>query len=212
MKLALAISFAAAAVARAADPVNVLLCIEAYCPGCQQFTVDDLIPTYEALGSDVMNVTVVPFGNAHITDEDARTMTCQHGEDECSGNSYEQCAISLYPDPTDHLSYIGCFDKISGVMAVDKAFETCATQQGLDWDGISACHDDADQSWELQVAAAAATPADHTYVPWVVVNGEQYDLDVETDFLGFICDAYTGDKPAACSGKVAKKTLRCENK
>ena len=152
MKLALAISFAAAAVARAADPVNVLLCIEAYCPGCQQFTVDDLIPTYEALGSDVMNVTVVPFGNAHITDEDARTMTCQHGEDECSGNSYEQCAISLYPDPTDHLSYIGCFDKISGVMAVDKAFETCATQQGLDWDGISACHDDADQSWELQVS------------------------------------------------------------
>ncbi|GMH91453.1 hypothetical protein TrVE_jg11538 [Triparma verrucosa] len=185
-----------APIARAADPVNVLVCIEAYCGACQEFMLYDLIPTYEDLGSDVMNVTVVPFGNAHITDEDARTMTCQHGEDECSGNSYQQCAISLYSDPTDHLPYIGCFDEISGAMTVDEAFETCATQQGLDWDGISACHDDADQSWALQVAAAASTP-DHTSVPWVVVNGEQYDQ--ETDFFEFICDAYTGDKPAVCS-------------
>ncbi|GMH85285.1 hypothetical protein TL16_g10181 [Triparma laevis f. inornata] len=96
-------------------------------------------------------------------------------------------------------------------MAVDKAFETCATQQGLDWDGISACHDDPDKSWELQQAAAAATPSDHTYVPWVVIDGEQYDLDTETDFFGYICDAYTGDKPAACSGKFAKKIAKCEN-
>ena len=131
-------------------------------------------------------------------------MTCQHGEDECSGNSYEQCAIDVYPDPKDYLPFITCFDQKSGQGALDDMMEGCATTASLDWSKIKSCHDDADHAWSLQVAAAAATPEDHTYVPWVVINGKQYDLEVETDFLGYVCNEYQGDKPAACTQKSVK--------
>ena len=39
---------------------------------------------------DIMNVTLVPFGNARYVGD---KLQCQHGPDECAANSYEQCAI-----------------------------------------------------------------------------------------------------------------------
>tara|TARA_B110000305_G_scaffold211533_1_gene245999 strand:- start:581 stop:892 length:312 start_codon:yes stop_codon:yes gene_type:complete len=67
MKFTLAVTFLAAA-AQAADQVEVLLCVEAYCPGCQQFTMEDLAPTYMLDGmSDIMNLTFVPFGKFSIS-------------------------------------------------------------------------------------------------------------------------------------------------
>ena len=74
----------------------------------------------------------------------------------------------------------------------------CASDNGLDWDKIASCHDDEDMSWDLQVAAAAATPEDHTYVPWVVLDGDALDLNTCDDFLQAVCDAYKGDTPDAC--------------
>ena len=50
----------------------------------------------------IMNLTIVPYGNAHL---DGDTVTCQHGDDECSGNSWEQCAIAHYPDSVDHFPF-----------------------------------------------------------------------------------------------------------
>ena len=63
----------------------------------------------------MVNLTLVPFGNAHIGT--FGKLSCQHGEEECEGNRYahpqsrqsyeliagalswEQCAIHLYPGP-----------------------------------------------------------------------------------------------------------------
>ena len=57
-----------------------------------------------------MNVTLVPFGNAQYK---KGKLTCQHGEDECIANSWEQCAISLYPKFEDHWPYYQCVEKAS---------------------------------------------------------------------------------------------------
>ena len=44
-----------------------------------------------------MAIEAVPYGNAAINYTN-QSVTCQHGPQECSANSYEQCGIYLYPD------------------------------------------------------------------------------------------------------------------
>uniref|UniRef100_A0A6T0AVI1 Uncharacterized protein n=1 Tax=Emiliania huxleyi TaxID=2903 RepID=A0A6T0AVI1_EMIHU len=54
-----------------------------------------------------MNVTLVPFGNAKYN---GGVLTCQHGPNECTANSYEQCAIDEYPAFKVHFPYFTCLE------------------------------------------------------------------------------------------------------
>ena len=48
------------------------------------------------------------------------------------------------------------------------------------------------------MAAAALTPSDHSYVPWVVVEGKP--LKNSEALVKHVCKKYTGaSKPAACT-------------
>ena len=51
----------------------------------------------------------------------------------------------------------------------------CASEAGLDWDVIKACATGSEGN-DLMHSIAEATP-DHTYVPWVVINGETVPAD-----------------------------------
>jgi len=156
-----------------------------------------------------MNLTFVPYGNAKI-DLNAKTVSCQHGDVECSGNSYEQCAIEAYPDAADYLPFVGCLASAgSAKMHLDQTFEDCANGASLDFGKIKACHDDVGKAWELQVKYSELTPADHQWTPWVVVDGTLYE---DGEFIDVVCEAYTGTKPEACEGKANGKDLRSMNK
>ena len=161
--------------------------------------------TLDAVG-DIMNVTLVPFGNARYV---GTKLECQHGEDECKANSWEQCAISLYPEFSKHWPFYLCIEqseKSCGEGAgpcVLKHTKSCAESAGLDYSSLKACVDSPTESAALQEAAYKATPADHSYVPWVVVNGK---LSADSDeLLKEVCKAYKGTKPSAC-----KKALEDE--
>mmetsp|Transcript_24259 Transcript_24259/g.48256 ORF Transcript_24259/g.48256 Transcript_24259/m.48256 type:complete len:84 (-) Transcript_24259:38-289(-) len=78
-------------------------------------------------------------------------------------------------------------------------FTKCATSTGLDPDVLQTCAE-GDEGLQLQLAAGATTAAldpPHTYVPWVLVNGELSPSDGE-NLLQEVCDAYQGTKPAGC--------------
>jgi len=105
---------------------------------------------------------------------------------------------------------LACFaDTNSGSGDPAAVVETCAGTASLDFGKIKACHDDADLSWTLQQAAAAATPDDHTYTPWVVINGETFESSFRNTFIKAVCNAYTGDKPAACSSRLEGEDVKC---
>lgn len=54
-----------------------------------------------------------------------------------------------------------------------------------------------------RVAAAALTPSDHSYVPWVVVEGKP--LKNSEALVKHVCKKYTGaNKPAACAKAEAE--------
>ena len=47
-------------------------------PYCENFLSKTLWPAFQDLGTTVMDLTVIPFGNAHV-DEESKTVKCQHG-------------------------------------------------------------------------------------------------------------------------------------
>ncbi|GMI58164.1 hypothetical protein TeGR_g12617 [Tetraparma gracilis] len=149
-----------------------------------------------------LNIVYVPYGNAQI-DMDNKVVTCQHGDTECDLNTYEQCAIDVYPAAADYLPFIACLEgKRSLSRQPAQALADCSAEAGLDFAPVQECHDDEDRAWDLNVKNAGLTPADHQYTPWVELDGELYDDSV--DFQTALCTAYTakGGSSDACKAAI----------
>jgi len=142
--------------------------------------------------SAIVNLTLVPFGNAKLS---GNKVTCQHGEQECQGNSWEQCAISEYPDAADYFPFYLCMEKAADKML--NQVQKCASSAKLDYSKLSACYNNKAQALALQKKAAADTPSDHQYVPWVLINGKKSKSDGDK-ILKEVCKAYKGKKPKSC--------------
>jgi len=173
-----------------AKNVRVEVFLEALCIDSKHFVLEQLVPTYEALGSlsGTIQYDVVAFGNAKISfsnDDQLEpgTVTCQHGDAECDANSYEQCVVSTYEYPSRYLPYVRCLFEELDMGYRDEPFDAsvfaeCGRRSGLDISSIRNCHDNAAEAWELQVKASARTPASHTFIPWVLLNGDRFDTTV----------------------------------
>ena len=148
---------------------------------------------------DIMNVTLVPFGNARYVGD---KLQCQHGPDECAANSYEQCAIDAYPSFKVHFPFYLCMEKYGEKML--SHVKDCADEAGLDVSLIESCVNDPDKSAALQKKFFGLTPSDHKYTPWVVVDGTLSPSNGQK-LLEEVCAAYTGEKPPGCSGKTEQK-------
>jgi interferon gamma-inducible protein 30 len=197
--------------------IKVQLYDEALCIGCQNFVTTQLVPTFNVLGSAVIDLEVVPFGNAKITNATSREMECQHGPAECDANSFEQCAADIYPYASRYLPFVDCLYRALPMGHREALFDRsifakCAQEAALQWDSISDCHDDPERSWKLQMQAYKQTPSDHQYVPWVVIDGKTMDMNEEFDLHGYVCQAYvsSGGHHPACADKAKNEFLRVE--
>ena len=142
-----------------------------------------------------MDLTIVPYGNAQMSGD---TVSCQHGPDECQGNAIEQCAFSLYDVYTAFPFYL-CMEQAGENMLNE--VQDCATSASLSYDKLADCFNNATTVTANQKAAAAATPADHTYTPWVVVDGT---VMTGNSLLETVCAAYAGDAPAGCPTRTKR--------
>jgi interferon gamma-inducible protein 30 len=173
-------------------PVKVLVCTEALCPDCEDFVLKTLVPVFQQLGPEVIDLQLIPFGNAKL--EDDGTVVCQHGDGECDANAYELCAIHSNPDPKDYLPFISCLAEALPMGHHDDPldphlFQDCADDTSLWWSRIQACRDIPQAVGELVKVAASETPADHKYVPWIEIEGDH--MDEETlDFKTEVCKAF----------------------
>lgn len=146
---------------------------------------------------------MVPYGNAQAS---GSRVQCQHGFKECEGNRWEQCAIAHYPKVSDHFPFYLCMEQYADKMLAH--VRTCAAKAGLDYSTLSTCYH-GPESKQLQKKFAALTPANHKYVPWVVVNGKRSKSDGDK-LLAEVCKAYKGTKPAGCT-KVLQATAAAVN-
>jgi interferon gamma-inducible protein 30 len=189
--------------------VQVSIYVEALCIDSKRYFNEQLVPTYNQLGSQVMDLEIVVFGNARI-DLTNKTLQCQHGEAECDANTYDQCAVDIYPYPDRYLPYVTClFNSLpmgKQIEPFSKAvFASCARHAALDAQALQQCRDDPERAWELQKQAAAMSPSQLNHVPWVELNGTYMDEE-QADLLTSVCQLYmeSGGSHPACSSSHAE--------
>ncbi|KAH3798851.1 gamma-interferon-inducible lysosomal thiol reductase-like isoform X1 [Dreissena polymorpha] len=185
-----------------AGPVNLTLYMESLCPDCKNFFASQLYDTWVALGTSVLNLTLVPYGNARETkDGDKWKFECQHGEQECIGNLIETCAIAIIKDINIYFPFINCIESKNGMP--EKDAETCAAKNKIDLEPIIQCANGPmgnDLEHQMALKTDALNPP-HQYVPWVTVNGvhtEAMEKEAEQSLVTLICDTYKGPTPKKC--------------
>ncbi|MGH0129035.1 UNVERIFIED_CONTAM: hypothetical protein FKN15_062983 [Acipenser sinensis] len=197
-------------------PVQVSLYYESLCPGCRGFLIMQLFPTWILL-MDIMNVTLVPYGNAQEKfDGKQWQFTCQHGEEECLGNMIETCIMDSLGDADKYFPVLFCMESSQDVI---KSGEACLKlyEPTVQWESIMTCVK-GDQGNKLMHANAQLTDAlkpAHQYVPWVTLNGEHTDAMQDkamSSLFNLVCSTYKGEKPVACTGVTKTKlTTYCMN-
>ncbi|XP_066491766.1 gamma-interferon-inducible lysosomal thiol reductase [Tiliqua scincoides] len=186
-----------------ASPVSVSLYYESLCPACRGFLVLQLFPTWVML-NDIMNVTLVPYGNAKETKKGQKwEFQCQHGEEECVGNLMEACLIHLIE--YNYFPIIFCME--SGMDVVGD-LPQCLKVYAPDFplSNITACvnGDLGNQLMHRNAQLTRALNPPHRYVPWIVVNGNHTDelqKKAQDSLFMLVCSLYKGDLPPACSGE-----------
>ncbi|KAJ6831067.1 uncharacterized protein M6B38_350145 [Iris pallida] len=186
-----------------AGKVTLSLYYETLCPYCSNFIVNYLPKIFDDGLISVVDLELVPYGNARIGPNG--TISCQHGRYECLLNTVEACAISAFPDMQVYFKFIYCVEQLVYEHKYME-WESCFPKTGLDSQAIVDCYNSGyGQKLELQFAAqTAALQPPHTYVPWVVVDGQPL-YDDYTNFEAYICKAYDGSLPNACGGLAPQK-------
>lgn len=153
----------------------------------------------------IISLKMVSYGNTKYNST-TDVYSCQHGPDECTSDVYEQCAIYLtnggnLENAEKAYPFLQCMELQEGN---PQYAESCYTKSmpasPVSWADVSNCA--STQSQQMQSLANAATPSDHQYVPWVLVDGK---LLQNTELLKTsICQAYTGTKPPSCRGALSE--------
>ncbi|XP_040992017.1 gamma-interferon-responsive lysosomal thiol protein-like [Juglans microcarpa x Juglans regia] len=178
--------------------VSLGLYYESLCPYSANFIINYLVKLFETDLISVVDLNLVPWGNAKIRGND--TFDCQHGPYECLLNTVEACAIHIWPGLSEHFPFINCVETLVYERKYPQ-WESCFDELGLDPKPITDCYSSGyGKELELQYAAETnALEPPHKYVPWVVVDGEPLYEDYE-NFISYICKAYKGVAlPNACS-------------
>jgi len=158
---------------------------------------------------------MVPFGNAQFQDG---KLACQHGPDECTLNSFEQCAITNYPSFADYWPFYLCVEQSANNCqnAADpgsctlKKVKGCATKSNVDYSKLSSCVNDPAEALKLQHKFAKLTPANHQYTPWVLIDNKISSQS--KTLIQQVCEVYKGTPPAACKAgaeMVANNASTC---
>jgi len=186
--------------------VSLGLYYESLCPYCANFIVNYLAQLFETDLISVVDLKLVPWGNAKLRGND--TFDCQHGPSECLLNTVEACAIHAWPDLSEHFPFINCVETLAYQHKYPE-WESCFDKLNLDSKPIADCYSSGyGKELELQYAAETnSLEPPHEYVPWVVVNGEPLYEDYE-NFVSYICKAYKGTAVLEGCSSVSLNTIQ----
>ncbi|NWT01468.1 GILT reductase, partial [Mionectes macconnelli] len=188
----------------AAAPVELSLYYESLCPACREFLVLKLFPTWLLLPSEMLNITLVPYGNAQERNVSGKwDFQCQHGPEECLGNMIEACLMHEAKNFSTYFPVIFCLESGSSVTKNLDARPVCPLSwqclqiyaPELDRGRIAACVQ-GDTGMALMHQNAQLTEAldpPHQFVPWIVINGKHTDelqAQAEASLLGLVCHLY----------------------
>ncbi|KAJ1416262.1 Gamma interferon inducible lysosomal thiol reductase GILT [Sesbania bispinosa] len=164
--------------------------------GGSNFIVNHLVRLFQTGLISIVNLRMVPWGNAWIAPD--ATVICQHGDDECLLNTIEACAITIYPDVVLHFRLVRCLERLT-LERRHSEWVNCFQMTGLGTLPIDCYTSGNGKAIEQKYAKETAQlNPPHRFVPWVVVNNQALQEDYQ-NFVTYICRAYKGKlKPDAC--------------
>ncbi|CAF1031974.1 unnamed protein product [Adineta steineri] len=186
------------------DKVNLTLYYETLCPDCRKFMTTELWKAYQTI-FDIVNITLVPYGNAHETYQPATQLyqyVCQHGAQECLGNLIHTCVLNYYPTIQQHMPFVYCTESSSG--DVTTIASQCAEKSKMDFNKIFNCTQSklGNQLQHIYAVQTENLQPPHKYVPWITINGqhtEEMEHEAERNLIKLICKSYKGSNPpSAC--------------
>ncbi|XP_061957367.1 gamma-interferon-responsive lysosomal thiol protein-like [Populus nigra] len=129
-------------ISRDSEKVTMSLYYESLCPYCSSFIVGPLAQVLETDLMTILNLRLVPWGNAIL--DSNNTIECQHGEDECYLNIIHTCAINLWPDLKKHFNFIKCIEKQYKARdrnGAEDSWEVCSGKLRLSTQSMKTCYD-----------------------------------------------------------------------
>ncbi|KAI3866312.1 hypothetical protein MKW98_007967 [Papaver atlanticum] len=192
-----------------ADKVILALHYETLCPYCSNFMVNYLPQIFKNGLIDIIDLQLIPYGNAKITSD--KVITCQHGPTECELNTVEACALQVWPAMDKHFNFINCVETFV-YNGQQSQWKSCYSKLGYEEQPINECYNSG-LGQQLELGYAKATGAlnpPHKYVPWVTVN----DVPLYDDYRNFqtyVCNAYQGTKPTACQAQQMEITSKTKS-
>ncbi|XP_059489700.1 GILT-like protein 1 [Neocloeon triangulifer] len=190
----------------AVDPrVHLKVYYESLCPDSVRFVRNQLIPTWNSLGSEFLEIDFLPFGKAKSERKPGGglSFTCQHGPRECAGNMVQACGLSnLLSDHDLRIKFVGCLMNNSDPPS---AGAKCAPQVGLDYKDIEECvNSPAAEAllYNYEQRTLKLFPKGLAFVPSISINGK-FDQEAQNtaqrDLKSVVC-AYIPEsvRPAQC--------------
>lgn len=163
----------------------------------------------------IVALKYVAYGNTKY-DSATNTFTCQHGAGECESDALELCNQYLISGDMNSINtgdtsmaawpFTLCMEEATGdPSAAPGCYAQHAANSSIPFSAISDCA--TNQFNEVTTAAMKATPPDHQYVPWVLVNNQL--LENTNALVQAICAAYTGPTPDSCKRFVEESEGKC---
>jgi len=195
--------------------ININLYYETRCPDCVQFINETLAVMWE--NTDLrphLNITMNPYGNAMSlplanvsegykfwhADKTGQgwdwVHICQHGNDECLGNTIQACAISMV-EQEKYMDLITCMAGKPD-WGIEKASYECMTAANIDHQRIQACAmSPVGNKLMADLGKQTEAVQGRLGTPWVLVDGT--NLNNVTDLMRTVCTHVGDDGPASCS-------------
>jgi interferon gamma-inducible protein 30 len=174
------------------EPLKIEVMIESLCPDCMNFLESSFKQYHNLPGNAFMaTVSLIPFGNAQEKLVSSKwEFNCQHGENECYGNTIQACAIKKFDRKKSNDFLICSYNKINSFRSNFEQTTKHCLPSSNDHNTVLECAKNYEGN-NFQHEFALKTPKEHTYVPWVLVNGvhnKETEKKVIDNLNKFICD------------------------
>lgn len=212
------------AASASASKVEIAVYYEVLCPFCRKLINTSVAQLWD---NDEMRsrieLKLVPSGNMKSsrksqvsegykffhreleTDGFDYVFKCQHGSEECFGNTILACVVEDLQTAENYMPFIMCMETFSEAKSLEWASYDCAKQSGYDTESLRECVTGAKGNRALQNQIEATSKITREYVPWVTLNGVHSaaaDKDGEDNEAGHllseVCGLLAPPAPALC--------------
>ncbi|KAI3873914.1 hypothetical protein MKW98_001563 [Papaver atlanticum] len=183
-------SFSSQPLAAYAKKVTVSVYYESLSLDSAEFVVNSLSKIYDNGLSEIVDLSLVPFGNAVLLKNG--TIICQNGKIECQLNTIEACLFNFMP-PQEQYKFINCVSILVSE-GNPQRWSSCLDDKKDVYGQLIYDSDKNGLARKLQLRYANQTAALNPpleFVPWVTVNEVPLRRDIG-NIMRHICKAYTG--------------------